>query len=206
MRPRARTFTLLLLGAVLVAGAGCSKATPARSAYLDQLLASRHEKDTYFRTDPQGPLTSAQRAGFRGLRYFAPDTTFVFEGPIEKAASSDTVRFLTSKRTVEPYLRFGVFRFQRGGRDYALTVFLNLREPELFVPFNDETNGGSTYDAGRYINPSKIAPGRYGIDFNHAYNPYCAYNADWICPMPPSENHLPLRVEAGEKKYPHAGN
>lgn len=203
MRPRSWTCTLLLLGAVLVAGPGCSKPSTARRAYLDQLLASRREKDTYFRTDPQGPLTAEQRASFRGLRYFAPDTTFVFEGPIDTAASSDTVRFVTSKRTVEPYLRFGVFRFQRGGRDHALTVFLNLREPELFVPFTDETNGAPTYDAGRYINPSEIAPGRYRIDFNRAYNPYCAYNSDWICPIPPSENHLSLRVEAGEKKYPH---
>jgi len=72
---------------------------------------------------------------------------------------------------------------------------------ELFIPFRDATSGKDTYGAGRYVEAEPLGKGRYLLDFNRAYNPYCAYNDDWRCPLPPAENWLTVAIRAGEKSF-----
>lgn len=71
----------------------------------------------------------------------------------------------------------------------------------LFVPFVDETSGKETYGSGRYLDLEQARGDDYVLDFNMAYNPYCAYNDDYVCPIPPRENKLPIEIRAGEKTY-----
>jgi hypothetical protein len=96
-------------------------------------------------------------------------------------------------------VRYGKFRFSVDGQPAELTIYAN--EHGFFLPFVDALAGQETYEAGRYLEPEVLPDGRFVIDFNLAYNPYCAYNPLWACPIPPKENRLSVRIEAGEKKF-----
>ena len=87
------------------------------------------------------------------------------------------------------------------GEPAALAVYRSPHHDELFLPFRDATSGRETYGAGRYLEPAKLAGGRLLVDFNLAYNPYCAYSEEYSCPLPPFENHLKVAIRAGEKAY-----
>jgi uncharacterized protein (DUF1684 family) len=189
----------MLVTLALTSPVACTRQNPEQRAYADSLQEWRQRKDAYMR-GADGPLTPEQRAAFHGLRYFAPRPDLVFEASLEAPAVTDTVRFLTSTNTQEAYLRLGVLRFEFGGERYALTVFRSL-DGHLFLPFTDATSGRETYGAGRYVEPEPLPDGRFRIDLNHAYNPYCAYNTNWVCPIAPPENHLTLRVDAGERVF-----
>jgi len=189
---------LLLLGPI-----SCGRRSPAERAYVDDLGRQRQAKDAHLRSS-SGPLTPEQRAHFAGLGYFAADLDLVFEAWLQPAATPDTTTFVTSTGTRERYLRLGVLRFSHHGRACTLTMFQSLEGGWLFLPFADATSGRETYGAGRYVDPEPLDGDRYRIDFNRAYNPYCAYNSNWVCPMPPVENRLPLRILAGEKSFSHA--
>jgi uncharacterized protein (DUF1684 family) len=84
-----------------------------------------------------------------------------------------------------------------------LTVFRALDSPTFFLPFTDTTSGTESYGAARYIELQPLAGERYRLDFNMAYNPFCAYNPEWACPIAPPENNLGFAVRAGERKYPY---
>lgn len=152
-----------------------------------------------------GPLPPELRPRFKGLSYYRPRFDLVFEASLEPAAA-DTVQFVTSQNTFDAYRRKGVFRFVYAGQEQRLTLFEALDTGHLFLPFTDATSGGATYGAGRYLDPEALADGRYRLDFNRAYNPYCAYGPHWICPLAPPENRLDFAVEAGERNFPLAGH
>ena len=102
-------------------------------------------------------------------------------------------------------MRYGYFEFQVGSKDCRLQVYRledsAARGASLFVPFRDSTSGQETYGAGRYIDLKENTSGIYDLDFNRAYNPSCAYNSTYSCPVPPAENTLKVAIRAGEKKY-----
>jgi hypothetical protein len=188
--------------ALAIGVAGCGK-SPAERARIEALLEARRAKDALFAT-PEGPLAPEQRAVFRALRYYRPDLRFTCTGWLERDAVPDTVRFPTSQGGFDSYLRFGRIRFHLGGTPRTLTLYQALDGAHLFLPFSDETTGRTTYGAGRYLDV-ELAPGdSVLLDFNRAYNPYCAYNSRWSCPIAPAENHLPLAVAVGERNFGHA--
>ncbi len=92
-------------------------------------------------------------------------------------------------------------RFRVDGAEAALTVYRDLEQGALFVPFRDATSGMESYGAGRYLEPEPAPGGRLHVDFNYAYNPYCAYNDAWSCPLPPAENTLRVPIRAGERAF-----
>jgi uncharacterized protein (DUF1684 family) len=100
---------------------------------------------------------------------------------------------------VQNYDRFGRFHFEVDGEGVDLTVFQN--EHGFFLPFADSLAGQETYGAGRYLEPELLSNGQLLVDFNLAYNPYCAYNAKWSCPITPAENRLKVPIRAGEKVF-----
>jgi uncharacterized protein (DUF1684 family) len=120
-------------------------------------------------------------------------------------AGSRGVQFpkkISSSRTtgdIQVYRRFGRFHFSVDGQDAELTLYLG--EHGYFLPFVDSLAGKETYPAGRYLEPNPLGGGHFSIDFNQAYNPYCAYNDYWSCPLTPSENRLKIPVRAGEKIF-----
>ncbi len=167
----------------------------------EQLAAQRREKDEFFRVHPQSPLLPAQQAVFSGLAYYdynpALDLT-VTVTPFENKAN---VQIQTTSGEPRWYLRYGEFTFTVDGQPARLTLYA-LPGGLTFLPFVDAGAGTETYPAGRYLEPQALGDSRLHVDFNHAYNPYCAYNDQWVCPLTPAENRLNVAIRAGEKLPP----
>ena len=166
---------------------------------MNGLEAFRREKDDFFRRDPGSPLTSEQRPRFAGLRYFAEHPALRFVVEVERWAAPETIQMQTSTGDVSKYERYGRFRFAVDGTEAWLTIYRN--ELGYFLPFADSLAGDETYGAGRYLEPTELPDGRFEVDFNFAYNPYCAYNENWSCPITPAENRLKVPIRAGEKVF-----
>ncbi len=165
--------------------------------YLNEV---REHKDDEFKNSPYSPLTPEQRKKFNGLSYFEPNPALEFElTPIE-FEDKDVLRVLTSTNEIRHYQRWGQVQMTVEDQPVTLTLFLGQGDTQFFLPFADTTNGTETYGAGRYVELEETEPGKYRIDFNEAYNPYCAYGDQWSCPLIPAENRLAVPIRAGEKK------
>ncbi|MBF9143723.1 DUF1684 domain-containing protein [Hymenobacter properus] len=180
-------------------------AKPNNSAYLAQLNKFRRDKNLSFRQSEESPLPAAQKAAFDSLKYYPGDPTFVPHADIARNATPDTTLLQMSDNKAEKYLNWGVVKFSINNSPQQLRLYLkaNGRDSTLFIPFTDLTNGHETYGGGRYLdaplpllNESEIT-----LDFNRAYNPYCAYNNEYSCPVPPAENRLTVAIPAGEKSF-----
>jgi len=164
-----------------------------------ELEAFRAEKDRFFASHPQSPLTPEQRRSFRGLDYFPENAGLRFEATVEAFPNEEQVVMQTSTGDTQTYVRYARFRFSVDGQDAELTIYASPHG--FFLPFVDALAGKETYGAGRYLDPEALPDGTFLIDFNLAYNPYCAYNPNWACPLTPKENRLAVKIEAGEKNY-----
>ena len=156
-------------------------------------------KDDFFGHDPHSPLTPEQREAFKGLSYFPENPGLRLEVEVEKFHDQEEVQLLTSTGDIQTYTRYGRFSFKVDSQDAELTIFHN--ENGYFLLFVDSLAGAETYGAGRYLEPEELPNGKFLIDFNLAYNPYCAYNEMWSCPLPPPENRINVPIRAGEKNF-----
>ena len=166
---------------------------------MHDLNAFRAEKDEFFAQHWQSPLTKAQKAKFEGLAYFPENPNLRFDASVERFPEQEEIQMQTSTGDVQTYRRFGRFTFQVDGQEAELTIFQD--SSGYFLPFVDSLAGEETYPAGRYLEPDPLPNGKFQIDFNLAYNPYCAYNDQWSCPLTPFENRLKVPIRAGEKIY-----
>jgi uncharacterized protein len=159
----------------------------------------RHEKDHYFGHEHDSPLTVEQRAHFEGLRYFPEDNAFRFTVTVDPEGSGGVEEVEMSDGSTDHMPRAGTVRFDVGSERVGLLAF--SQGDGLFIPFRDATSGKETYGAGRYVEAESLGDGRFELDFNRAYNPYCAYNDAWRCPLPPRENWLTVPIPAGEMSF-----
>jgi uncharacterized protein len=157
----------------------------------------RADKDQFFKNDPQGPLTKEQRKIFKGLSYFPENKRMRFETELEVFQTPEEIEIQTSTGDIQKYRRYGRFHFEVDGQNAELTIYDDGHG--FFLPFVDSLAGKETYAAGRYLEPDRISRNRFLIDFNMAYNPYCAYNERWSCPLTPFENRIKVPIRAGEK-------
>jgi uncharacterized protein len=161
----------------------------------------RAAKDAFFRSDQQSPLTPEQQRHFEGLNYYPERPDLALELTPEVDEHPERVEMGTSTGGTAVYARWATVSFEVDGQPAELTVYRDISSGDLFLPFQDANAGGETYGAGRYLEVHRLDEGRLAVDFNYAYNPYCAYNELWSCPIPPPENHLRVPIEAGEKSY-----
>ena len=166
---------------------------------MTELEQFRAQKDTFFKTHPQSPLLPEQQETFGGLRYFPENAALRLVIPIEEFADKERIVMQTSTGDVRAYARYGRLRFSVDEQVVELTLYAD--EGAYFLPFADSLAGEETYGAGRYLEPEPLSDGQFLLDFNLAYNPYCAYNDDWSCPITPSENRLVVPIRAGEQIY-----
>lgn len=166
---------------------------------MSDLISFRKAKDAFFGSDPDSPFTAEQRKNFKGLKYFPENKELKFVLPLQEFTAKETIHMQTSTGTVQTYQRYGKVQFSVEGSPVELTVYHN--ENGFFIPFVDSQGGKETYPAGRYLEPESVGGGKFLIDFNLAYNPYCAYNDMWSCPLTPFENHIKVPIRAGEKLY-----
>jgi uncharacterized protein (DUF1684 family) len=141
----------------------------------------------------------AKEEDFLGFRYFDAKSEWVFQAEFVQDLSGDAFPVYMTDGTTDQLPMAGKATFEKGGKKYTVLVFDEGKT--LLLPFRDETNDIETYGGGRYINLDKTSNNRITIDFNKAHNFYCAYDESFICPVPPAENTLALRVEAGEKVF-----
>lgn len=167
---------------------------------MSELTEYRTEKDEFFRRHPHSPLTPEQRLGFPGLQYFPENRALRLDVTLELLKDQEPMEMQTSTGGVQTYIRHGRFRFQVDGEEAELTIYRS--EHGYFLPFVDSLAGKETYPAGRYLEPEALTGNRFFVDFNLAYNPYCAYNEMWSCPLTPPENRLKVPIRAGEKIFP----
>ena len=203
------TSALLISAFIFLSGcsgpqtAGPSSANPSRDLVIQERLA----KDAAFKSKSEdSPILPEEKAGFRGLSYFPVSPALRFSVPLHRYPAPARVRLGTNTGEIRSGLRYGYFEFQVDGQMCRLQVFRLEDAPDsggvqLFVPFRDATSGNESYSAGRYIDLKENTSGIYDLDFNRAYNPYCAYNSRFSCPVPPAENTLHVPIRAGEKKY-----
>lgn len=196
---------IILILAVVLSVAACQneESTSMDTTPFAELMQMREEKNTFFRTDPQSPLPLEERESFEGLNYYAPDSTFIVDARFEPTASSDTFQMQTTSDDVRSVIKAGTFVFTVNGQEGRLAAyqFVGKQHSSYFVPFKDATNRSETYPTGRYLDIEVVESGRYVLDFNLAYNPYCAYNENYSCPLVPAENELPFAINAGERSW-----
>jgi uncharacterized protein (DUF1684 family) len=196
--------TLLAIAAVLFTACSSNPAIPEDdTATIKEVEQYRAERDQYMRADPTSPIPADKRSVLLPLRYFPPDPAYsvpavldILSGP---RAKLEVPTSTGAPRTVE---LVGQLQFTIQGQKLTLNAFVEegtQKIDELFVPFSDLTAGTETYPAGRYLNLKPTATGIYTVDFNKAYNPFCAYNNTYECPLPPRENRLKVAIKAGEK-------
>ena len=171
------------------------------------LERARESKDAFFAQHWQSPIPPQDRPRFKGLEYYPPDPSYRFELELHKHPEKQVVRMAYTKGNEQDFLRWGEFRFKIGEKEQALQAYnSNPEEETLFVPFKDANSGRETYDAGRYLDlePDRdgTQEGKWIVDFNQAYNPWCAYSEAYTCPFVPAENWLKVPIPAGEKNYP----
>jgi uncharacterized protein len=181
----------------------------------------RQQKDEIFATHPQSALDQAQRSTFKGLRYFPYNPALRFAVPIDTQVEPVQQQITMNAQESMSMTTMGIVHFSVEGTPVTLSLYwLDIYGGGLFLPFRDTTCPQSSYGGGRYLfdtikgnealfihegtngeeNPNS-AQARLVLDFNYAYNPSCAYNICWTCPLAPVENRLTVPIPAGEMKY-----
>ncbi|SFN87428.1 hypothetical protein SAMN04487989_105131 [Bizionia echini] len=168
----------------------------------------QRQQNADFKDASKSPLKAKDRKGFKTLDFFPVDSSAIVEATLKRTPDSDWFLMQTTTDRVSNERIYGIVTFELQGRPFELAVYQGQDlmtkagfEDYLFLPFMDNTNGDSTYGGGRYLD-LRIPEGDHMIiDFNKAYNPYCAYNAKYSCPIVPRNNYLDIKVEAGVKAF-----
>lgn len=166
---------------------------------MSELDDFRREKDQFFKVDRHSPLTAEQKRSFQGLKYFPENPALALEVEVTEFPQKDEIQMQTSTGDVQVYQRYGRIHFDVEGQPVELTIYAS--DNGYFLPFVNSLANQETYGAGRYLEPEPLEDGRFAVDFNYAYNPYCAYNELWSCPLTPFENRLRVPIRAGEKNF-----
>lgn len=194
---------MLAVGAIFVLLMILQNNQSSESPYVKGLLSERANKNAQFKNAADSPIQEAAKLTFEGLTYFKPNIQYIAKGKFVEGNGKDTLSMMMTSGAERKMIVAGAFQFKLQDVNHRLIAYryLDPSIKELFIPFKDLTSGAETYGGGRYldlkVNPKSIAEVR--LDFNKAYNPYCVYNENFVCPIPPKENNLLIEVRAGEK-------
>ena len=200
---------LLTASPVILGITGCGAAS---NSCTDTLESFRAENVSYFLTADGSPFSEEFRKEFSGSSFFEADDSYCVNSSFELDEQSETVDYPAFNSKTIPFRQFGTFYFEIDGKPQSLVAHQRMDLPEenrqwLLIMFRDLTNGDESYGGGRYIQVDLPVSLRTRIDFNRAMNPYCAFEAEFTCPVPPLENWLKVRIPAGEKDYsPHGAS
>ena len=166
------------------------------------------EQNEEFRNPEESPLHDDSISGFHSLDYYPVDEKYIVQAKVKYLRKGREFEMQTTTDRKPMYRDHALIQFQLNGEEYVLHAYKNLKLSQqeeyknyVFLPFNDHTNGIDTYGGGRYLDLELDGEKWIILNFNKSYNPYCAYNDRYSCPIPPEENKLELKIEAGVKKY-----
>ena len=181
-----------------------------KPTYEDTIKHFQYELNTQYADAEESPLTKEDIPTFKSLDFFEIDENYQIEAELELTPNAPIFEMQTTTERLPLFKKYGIAHFTMNGQKCNLSLYESQDyestiDPEnlLFLPYNDSTNGDSTYGGGRFIDiemPSTES-NTIIIDFNKSYNPYCAYNHKYSCPIPPTENNLQAPILAGEKSY-----
>ena len=176
-----------------------------QTTYISKIKKEREEKDHFMKTSAESPFGDA-RENFTSLKYYPVDPQFKIVADLAPVENKNVVVLATSDGKEERYIEYAFAEFDFNGLHNKLLILEMMEmgpfKGKLFLAFGDETSSDETYGAGRYLDVVKVKGSQtITLDFNNAYNPYCAYADKFSCPFPPAENLLKIAVKAGEKTY-----
>jgi uncharacterized protein (DUF1684 family) len=183
------------------------------SEIVKEIVLFQNKLNEEFKNPDTSPLPDRYRKDFEGLDFFQPDTSFRVIASLERTANAIPFMMPTTTDRLSEEVVYGVAYFTLKGQKYSLEVYQNLELMEtaeykdyLFLPFLDNTNGEETYAGGRYLDLAIPEGNSIILDFNRAYNPYCAYNKKYSCPIVPKRNNLNAKIKAGVKSFKQKSN
>ncbi len=197
----------LVLFCVFFSIAGCSQRVSSIS-HENEIKVFQYDMNIKFSDKKTTPLSKKDFKKFSSLDFFAIDSNYRIKATFIR--TPDAIPFemptTTDRKSIE--VKYGEARFNLDGKQLTLSIYQNaelIQKPQyknyLFLPFIDKTNGNETYGGGRYLDLDIPSGDTIILDFNKAYNPYCAYNFKYSCPIPPLENHLKIAIKAGVKTF-----
>lgn len=174
--------------------------------YVKEIKVFQEKLNEEFKNPNMSPLTKKEQRKFKGHNFYEINESFRVKGKFIRSLNPIPFKMKTTTKRAPVYEKYGEVFFSIGNEQYKLNVYQSHRlritekyKDYLFLPFTDVTNGTETYVGGRYIDLSIPNSDSIIIDFNKAYNPYCAYSHTHSCPIPPKENNLPIEIKAGVK-------
>lgn len=166
------------------------------------------ELNAHYADSTASPLKKEDRISFQSLDFFPVDSTYFLVAKFIRTAKEKPFKMPTTTDRKPLYVKYGELHFTLNGKKCHLNVYQNVEfsqkpgyKDDLFLPFTDLTSGVESYGGGRYIDIKIQEGAKWVVDFNQAYNPYCAYNEKYSCPIPPQENDLKVAIKAGVKKF-----
>ena len=194
----------LVLLFLFVCSVGCAQ----EKQLLNEETEWQKEMNADFKDATKSPLKDKDRKKFTGLDFYKFDSTYVVKATLTRTPDAKPFKMKTTTERRPEYVQYGVVTFNLKGKEFKLNIYQNLGllddegyEDYLFLPFLDDTNGNGSYSGGRYTE-ARIPEGEtIIIDFNTAYNPYCAYNDKYSCPIVPRENYVATEIKAGVKAF-----
>ena len=172
--------------------------------YVENIQKERERQFRFLKFNLDSPLEDHQKSELTSLSFYPIDMSYRVRAKMVPAEDKRMLEIPMTDGTVEKYLKHSYAEFQLNGQPLRLLLLQAAKESDkrnFFLAFADDTSGEETYGGGRYINLRQDGKNSITIDFNMAYNPYCAYNPDYACPLPPRENILEIPIRAGEKDY-----
>lgn len=193
-----KNISLSILAAIVLS---CSSTKQGTLSKYERSIEKYRNRIHSEHLSNEGPFrTEEERSHFIGFKYFDTDETYKVQAIVEPFNQVDTIIMKTSSGQDRPYLKYAQIKFDLNAGNHKLVLYKSVGDnAHYFLPFTDETSGGLSYGGGRYLDlDAKHNIGNtLEIDFNKAYNPYCAYVDGYSCPIPPSENHVNTKIEAG---------
>ncbi len=179
---------------------------PLDDLYVNKLIPERENKDRDMKDDPNSPFNIDSTAKFEPLKYYEPSSEFIFKSKLYKNEKQDTIKIFGTRGEERKAIVEGYVLLKYSDKEYKLNIYKSFGsqgQSYHSIWFTDKTTGNETYHVGRYLDfelntdPEHI----YEIDFNRAYNPYCAYSSLYTCPIPTKEDYLDIEINAGEKNF-----
>lgn len=200
---RQQVFIVLVIAIIAVTIINFLSVGESSEEYLDRIAEDRKSRNGYM-VSSSSPLTDEDKRSFSGLKYYPVDEAFKITAKVTPVQRKQPIFIPTTTGESKKYIPYAYAEFELKGATHKVLLYQDWEETNpnlLSLMFADNTSGDATYGGGRYIDVMKSSGNTIVIDFNTAYNPFCHFNDEYSCPIPPRENLLQVAIEAGEKLY-----